>query len=976
MKGLKGIPATLATTVETLRKQSLSKETRLQSITDTVCRFASTHLRDKENEEQAIAAIEQVIQVALDNNLSLESIKASLNQTCDTWYLGSNWTRDARIGQLTPLMATAKEGNTKIAVHLIKKYQVRVDAAYDKKWIFGTWNTLDCATVRDNNEGLIIYLSEQAIQQYIGSHATIDDHSCQYHQIWDLTKERLSLQRAKYLAQALKRDTNILKLILPAYLSLDQAAPFQEALLHSHSIVFLKISMANAPRGTSRIMSDAMSKLLETVLKSNTVLLQIDLTECDLSHRQLSDLLRVFTWSNPNTTLRSMLFGERETMARELDLLRVTGSNRIAFPNTPIDERDYITPKSFHHELYPFKKLLLDLQPDTYTESSSIDWPLAGIDVESESASSLKDTILQYLEEQEKDIAACDRIEDIALCLAQRINVLERLVEKLHVLYVDSVARWLAHEQRPWLQLQEEAQSVLQAATVRLEKIYFHPDEMRSVDVKEDAERVFRRSFKRWMGALYDAASAIASGNIASKKQSGAEHVAHFTVAALSTMPPAAALLHLASVMKHVPVMIEMMKEVLHLTHHAAHATAAVTTAHPFTSGVTDRVVHFFGGCTQYEKSKNFVNCFGGSKSAETKITSLAHIIQHHYETQLNAMLKKTDYTSSAAVLIGQYTAMHVATLFMSGIIPQDGTTDSLMEAVILWLSYEPFLETLILKNKEGGSINVGEHYAKSGIRFLDSRKNSEDELDSQTYHCNATLSDERYRISLSKNTATYGSRWATSQELQWLIADWNKIAQPVLRSPAAPVLKKHLLRFDSAVLETINKGWMPLRTQPSTYFTQGKRIEVLKGRQDVSETRLAQLEEKQEADAKKIVKLGGDVKAVETSYRELKTALGAAQTTFTLQERRIAELERRAGIQHNPQASQAAPTERMQNPPTNQAPPARSRSVSPPASVANIGMFDQNQAGFEPPIAHAAPDPQDSARSAEGGAKQMHTLA
>ena len=1031
MKGTKGFPATLAIAKQTLRRTSLSRETRLQAITDAVSRFASTHLRDKETQEEAIIAIEEVIAEALANNLTLESIKASLNKACDTWYLGSNWAHDSRVGKLTPLMAAAKEGNSEIAEHLITKYQVRVDAGYDKKWLFGTWNTLDCATLYGGqNEGLITYLSQQAIQQYIGLHATIDTHNRQYHQIWDLSNQLLSRgtfsrQRAKYLAQALKRDKNILKLTLPAHLPLlpvDQVILFQEALLRNNSIKFLKISTANHPRNASREMSDAMGKLLEIVLKSNTALLQIDLTECDLSRLQLIYLIQVFADSESNTTLQSILFSSKSIttllgfftdplalssypgLKQLMQVVPDSGPNMmlrsklfnkwikehrvgpaenppersaviaaISKAPMPIDERDYIKPQSFHDELDSFKQLLSGIQLST--------------SVEREATSRLKNNISQYLADKAEDITACDRSEDITRCLAERCDVLKDLAEKLTVLYVGSVERWEAGEQRPWLQLQEEVQSILRANEARLEKIYSRPEDAQlPLNEKEAALRIFRRSFKRRMGALHDAASVIASGVIASKKQSGVEHVTHLTVAVLSTMPPVAALLHLAGAMKHVPAIMEILKEALHLTHHAAHATAAVTPTHHVTDSATNRVVHFFGSRTEYEKSKNFSNCFGGPKSADTKIPTLAHFILHHYETQLNDMLKRTHYASSAAVLIGEFTATHIVTLFMSGALSQDGPTNGLMEAAIHWLSYAPFLETLILKDKQGELINVGEYYAKSGIRFVDSRKNSEGVLDSQhIYHCNATLSEEKQGVlvNLSKNKAIYQSRWATSQELRWLEADWNQIAPPAANT-TSPILKKRSLHFERAVLRGIKKEWLPLVTKPFAYLTQGKRIAAHEQRLGVMEARQVTLEQKQEADVVStneiIAQLKGKVKAGKISHKALKAAFTAEQIKSTLLADRIAALEEHCGIQPNQEATQAAPTDRPQEPPTNQAPlitPEQPRSVPLRAPVADnsFALFNQANADAEPPIAHVAPDLQEAAASTEGGVKQMRVM-
>ncbi|EKD73682.1 MAG: hypothetical protein ACD_45C00219G0001, partial [uncultured bacterium] len=230
--------------------------------------------------------------------------------------------------------------------------------------------------------------------------------------------------------------------------------------------------------------------------------------------------------------------------------------------------------------------------------------------------------------------------------------------------------------------------------------------------------------------------------------------------------------------------------------------------------------------------------CFADQRSAANKSRVLINAICHHYEEQIEAMLKKSNHSIDKAALIGEYTAMHVVALLISGVIPKDSKKDYLIEEVILWLSYTPFLKKLIFKTAKDETINVSEYYLRAGIRFMENEKDDDpvvssmfddSECSPQIYHCNASSQDHsqaKTPAKLEKNIAQYGSRWATPQEIRLLMQQWNALATSPPHSDSR-ILQRNTLIFDQAVLRSIPKSSMPLQTKLSDYQTPGQQLKV-----------------------------------------------------------------------------------------------------------------------------------------------------
>ena len=227
-----------------------------------------------------------------------------------------------------------------------------------------------------------------------------------------------------------------------------------------------------------------------------------------------------------------------------------------------------------------------------------------------------------------------------------------------------------------------------------------------------------------------------------------------------------------------------------------------------------DKVIRKVHGLTEEDKLNNLVNCFPNAKGHMSKITSIAHAISHHYQSQIINLSPKE------AEMWGRYAFLHLADLFMSGVISgplqRSLTAEELGEEAVLWLSYVSSRHhPPRIKLKVDKKLSLQDHFMQPMIQFKD--------CNDKIYTCSIMLKDKKDLITTQNDK--YPPRWATQRELIALTKLWNDPHTNRHQTLPSEATKSYRLIFDQKAVSELTEKNLPFKTMKSPYKSKSKRL-------------------------------------------------------------------------------------------------------------------------------------------------------
>jgi hypothetical protein len=338
---------------------------------------------------------------------------------------------------------------------------------------------------------------------------------------------------------------------------------------------------------------------------------------------------------------------------------------------------------------------------------------------------------------------------------------------------------------------------------------------------EEDPIKVFQKAFENRMVGLYNAGSGISSRYLEPDIITPIEKIGSAAVGVISAIPHFGEIAKSGFELLHLTGnVVDEILENLEIIGKVAKVVEGVVENPLFEHGMhhlKDKVIRRIHGLTEKDKLNNLVNCFTG-KSHASKIKSVSKAISHHYYDQLKTL------TPIEAEMWARYAYLHVADLFMSGLISgpfeKSLSGEVLGEEAILWLSYVPTRHHAPrVKLKLDKKLMLKEHFMSPKVKFKDSQGNM--------HTCSIMIKDKKDKIIIK--TDHYPPRWATQKEIEALNKLWNKPGSNRYCALQSETPANHVLIFDQNDLRDLTEKSLPFSTEKAPYKTKSKKIKGYK---------------------------------------------------------------------------------------------------------------------------------------------------